>query len=245
LKEFATKYKEEMGAATKIDVLLNNAGIMAVPTLELTQDNFEKTFQTNHLGHFALTALLFPVLSRNGARVINVSSAAHQFAFSGLDFENLNGEKSYGPWSSYGASKLENVLFTNELQSRVDASSGEYKNFKAYSLHPGAVRTDLARYLVGEENFVSMMDTGSIPISSYFSLKSLPLLAMSYFTKSVDRGATTQVWLASGQGDDALRGGEYLSNCKVVKLSSAATDMKQAKQLWQISEKMSGVQFKI
>lgn len=166
-------------------------------------------------------------------------------SFRGLDLENLNGEKSYGPWTSYGASKLENILFTRELQRRVDASPGGYQNFKAFSLHPGAVRTDLARYLTGEDDFVSMMDTESIPITSYLSLKTLPLLIMSYFTKSVDRGATTQIWLASGQGDDILKGGEYLFNCKVTKTASAAMDSEKAKQLWQISEKMSGVEFNI
>jgi NAD(P)-dependent dehydrogenase (short-subunit alcohol dehydrogenase family) len=210
------------------------AGVMAVPQLELTQDNFEKTFQTNHLGHFALTALLFPMLSQDGARVINVSSVGHWFAYRGLDLENLNGEKSYGPWTSYGASKLENILFTKELQRRVDASPGAYKNFEAFSLYPGAVRTDLARYLTGEENFVS-----------YLSLKTLPLLLMAYFFKSVERGATTQIWLASGQGDDVFKGGENFFNCKVTKTAAAASDSEKARQLWEISEKMSGVAFRI
>jgi NAD(P)-dependent dehydrogenase (short-subunit alcohol dehydrogenase family) len=229
----------------RVCISLLFAGVMAVPKLELTQDNFERTFQTNHLGHFALTALLFPMLSKDGARVINVSSGAHWISYRGLDLDNLNGEKSYGPWTSYGASKLENILFTEELQRRVDASRGVLRNFKAFSLHPGAVRTDLARYLTGEDNFVSMMDTESLPLTSYLSLKTLPLLLMAYFTKSVERGATTQIWLASGQGDDVLKGGEYLFNCKVTKTAAAASDSEKARQLWEISEKMSGVTFRI
>ncbi len=112
-------------------------------------------------------------------------------------------------------------------------------------MHPGAVRTDLARYLTGEDTFVSMMDSDSIPFTSYLSFKTLPLLFMTYFTKSVERGATTQIWLASGQGDEVLKGGEYLFNCKVTKTAAAASDSDKAKQLWEVSEKMSGVTFKI
>lgn len=202
-------------------------------------------FQTNYLGHFALTALLFPIMTKNGARVINVSSRAHRIARRGLDLENLNGEKSYGPYTSYGASKLENILFTKELQRRVNASSGRYQNFKAFSLHPGLVRTDMFRHLTREDKFVSMIDSEKLPITSYLSLKGLPLLILSYFTISPERGATTQIWLASGQGDSYLRGGEHLFNCKVKRAASAGMDTEQAKQLWQISEKMSGVQFNI
>eukprot|EP00590_Aulacoseira_subarctica_P006815 CAMPEP_0172416926 /NCGR_PEP_ID=MMETSP1064-20121228/3432_1 /TAXON_ID=202472 /ORGANISM="Aulacoseira subarctica , Strain CCAP 1002/5" /LENGTH=394 /DNA_ID=CAMNT_0013154911 /DNA_START=23 /DNA_END=1207 /DNA_ORIENTATION=- len=251
VREFATKFKNELGANTRIDVLLNNAGVMAIPKLEITEDGFEKTFQTNHLGHFALTAMLFPMLSKNGARVINVSSGAHFIAYRGLDLENLNGEKSYGPWTSYGASKLENILFTKELQRRVDASPGDMRNFKAFCLTPGSVRTDLFRFLGGgeEENFVSMMEKGtatSPSIRSVVSFKSLALLShFSLFTKSVERGAVTQIWLAAGKEDDTLHGGEYLVNCKSSIVSPASRDAEKGKQLWQISEKMSGVPFQI
>jgi len=213
---------------------------MAVPELQLTADGFERTFQTNHLGHFALTALLFPYLSPTHARVINVSSAAYQIAKDGLDFADLNGQKSYGPWTSYGKSKLANILFTKELQARVDAKG---MNVQAFSLHPGAVRTDLSRYLIGEKDFVSMMDAPEV--GTTFSLKALALLPLVYFTKSVERGATTQVWLASGQGQDVLKGGEYLQNCKVQMLTSAAQDTQQAKELWKISEQLTGVQFNV
>lgn len=220
-------------------------GVCGIPKLELTEDSFEKTFQTNHLGHFALTALIFPMLSKTGARVINVSSDMHWMAFRGLDLENLNGEKSYGPMTSYAASKLENILFTKELQRRVDASSGDYKNFKALSLTPGLTRTDIFRYSCREEDFVSMMDTEYIPKPSRFSFKALQQLVGSYFSNSVERGATTQIWLASGQGDDTLRGGEYLYHCKVIRPASAGMDAKKAEQLWQISENMCSIQFDI
>ena len=94
--------------------------------------------QSNHLGHFVLTAELYPLLSRNGAKVINVSSEAFNFASQGLDVDNLNGEKSYGAWSSYGLSKLANILFTQELQRKADAAGEEW--LSTVTLHPGAVR---------------------------------------------------------------------------------------------------------
>jgi NAD(P)-dependent dehydrogenase (short-subunit alcohol dehydrogenase family) len=241
VKSFPQRLKATLGEAKKIDVLMNNAGVMAVPDRELTKDGYEKQFQTNHLGHFALTASLMPMMNKENARVINVSSAAHQFAGNGLDFNNLNGEQEYAPWGAYGASKLENIFFTKELQKRVD-DSNTFQNFKAMSLHPGAVRTDLARYMMGEEDFVSMMDTDTKPA---FSLKSTLLLPLVYFTKSVDRGATTQIWLAAGQGDDELKGGEYLQNTKVTSVAAFAQDMDAASKLWDVSENLAGIKFNL
>ena len=112
IKSFDDRLSSIIGKGTKIDVLVNNAGVMAIPTKQLTKDGYERTFQTNHLGHFVLTSLLLPRLQFN-ARVINVSSMAYQFAGAkgGLELDNLNGELNYGPWSSYGQSKLANILF--------------------------------------------------------------------------------------------------------------------------------------
>jgi NAD(P)-dependent dehydrogenase (short-subunit alcohol dehydrogenase family) len=238
VRNFVTEFKDKLGPETKIDVLLNNAGVMAIPKLELTSDNYEKTFQSNHLGHFALTALLYPMLSQERSKVINVSSAAHQIGtIRGLDLGNLNGEKSYGPWTSYGASKLANILFTKELQRRV-TNSGNNPNFKAFSLHPGVVRTDLYRYLIGENNALSSL-------VDFPPLKALALFPTIPFTKSVESGATTQIWLASGRGDDELYGGEYLVDCKAVNVAPAAADMDKAKQLWRLSEEMCGLHFAV
>ena len=219
----------------KIDVLLNNAGVMAVPDLQITKDGYEKTFQTNHLGHFALTALLSPLLNPDGSRVINVSSMAYLIAGDGLDLEGLNGEGGYGPWTSYGASKLENILFTKELQRRADEAG---RKISAVALHPGAVRTELARYIIGEEKSASMQESKEPnPIDM------LALAPGLYFTKGVDRGATSQIWLGAGQGENVE--GKFYQNCKEVKLNKFATDMKVAKKLWVISEQMSGVQFNL
>jgi len=217
----------------KINVLMSNAGVMAIPERQLTKDGYERTFQSNHLGHFALTAKLFPILA-DDARVINVSSDAYMFASKGLQLDNLNGEEEYGPWSSYGLSKLSNILFTKELQERASKSG---RALTAVALHPGAVRTDLARNLIGEEKFAAMQKNG--PTGMDFALLSL----LSYFTRSVQSGASTQVYLAAGNGD--LVKGEYFVDMKAKSVGETALDMNKAKSLWEISEKLTGINFEI
>ena len=103
-----------------LDLLVNNAGVMDLPTRRLTEDGFEMQFGTNHLSHFALTGLLLPLLRKAQApRVVNVSSLAHRGGK--IDFDNLQGERKYRPWAAYEQSKLANLLFTFELQRRSDA----------------------------------------------------------------------------------------------------------------------------
>jgi len=221
-----------------LDVLLNNAGVMAVPELQITKDGYEKTFQSNHLGHFALTAGLTPLLNANGSRIVTVSSMAYLIASKGLDMTNLNGELEYKPWDAYGRSKLENILFTKELQNRADVAG---KKISAVALHPGAVRTDLARYIMGgEDNFVSMQDATP---SGVDVLKALPAF---YFTKSVERGANSEIFLSAFQGgnsDDV--NGKFFINMKENDLLPAALDMDKAKELWKVSEEMSGIKFEL
>ncbi|GFH55001.1 hypothetical protein CTEN210_11477 [Chaetoceros tenuissimus] len=239
VKSFPEKLKNSPAFQNRqsIDVLMNNAGVMAVPDLQITQDGYEKTFQSNHLGHFALTAGLEPLLNPNGSRVVNVSSMAHLIASKGLDMENLNGEKDYQPWNAYGLSKLENILFTKELQKRADEAG---KKITAVALHPGAVRTDLPRYIVGEDKFVSMQDAQP---SAADILKLLPAF---YFTKSVDRGASTQIYLSAFQGgsEENVKG-KFFFNMKDMKLNPAALDMEKAKDLWKVSEDMAGIKFNL
>uniref|UniRef100_A0A7R9WBE6 Uncharacterized protein n=1 Tax=Pseudictyota dubia TaxID=2749911 RepID=A0A7R9WBE6_9STRA len=219
-----------------IDVLMNNAGVMAVPDRRLTKDGYEKTFQTNHLGHFLLTAELLPQLAK-GARVVNVSSEAWQIAGKGLELDNLNGEKNFGPWTSYGQSKLSNILFTKELQRRADAAG---RPLTAVSLHPGAVQTDLSRFVVGEEKWESIKEKGF----SSFTDKVL-FEGLAKFIKTVEEGASTQVFLSAGEGGiDA--GGQYYVDCKPVNLKGkAADDMDKAKELWNLSEQYTGTQFNL
>lgn len=216
----------------QITVLMNNAGVMAIPERQLTKDGYERTFQSNHLGHFLLTSQLMPRLA-DDATVINVSSEAHKFASKGLELDNLNGEKSYGPWSSYGQSKLANILFSKELQQRADQAG---RKLTAVSLHPGAVQTDLARNLIGEEKWQTIQKEGPSFVDS------LLFGVLGYFVIPVERGATTQVWLAARQAGSKI-GGEYFNKCKVQSLGSAATDMDAAKKLWKASEEMIGQEF--
>lgn len=227
---------EAFKSTQHIDVVLNNAGVMAVPDLQLTKDGYEKTFQSNHLGHFALTAGLIPLLNANGSRIVNVSSMAYLIASKGLDMTNLNGELEYKPWDAYGRSKLENILFTKELQNRADAAG---KKITVVALHPGAVRTDLPRYMMGgEDKFVSMQDATP---SNVDMLKAAPAF---YFTKSVERGANSQVFLSALQGGNDVKG-KFFINMKENDLLPAALDMDKAKELWKVSEEMSGIKFEL
>lgn len=239
VKSFNGRLENAIGKDTKIDVLLNNAGVMAIPDRRLTKDGFEKTFQTNHLGHFALTSTLLPLLSPS-ARVINVSSLGYMFASAnGLELDNLNGEKEYGPWTSYGQSKLENILFTNELQKRARESE-KWSSLSVYSLHPGAVQTDLARYLIGEEKFQSMKENG---FSSWTDKVLMEGLAK--FVKTVQEGASTQVFLAANGGVGLSQGGKFFDEGKVTAVKPFATDEDKAKELWSVSEKLAGVKFEL
>merc|ERR1712176_1331372 len=235
VKSFNKRLANKIGEA-KVDVLLNNAGVMAIPDLRLTKDGYEQTFQTNHLGHFALTSTLLPSLSSD-VRVINVSSEGYQFAPKGLDLDNLNGEKEFGAWSSYGLSKLENILFTNELQKRARKSQA-WSNLTAFSLHPGAVQTDLARYLIGEEKFQSMKENGFSSWKDKVVMESL-----AKFVKTVQEGASTQVYLASSAIED-YQNGKYFSDGKVSPLNASAMDQTKGEELWDVSEKLAGVTLK-
>lgn len=231
---FVDRFKKVV-PVPKIDVVLNNAGVMAVPDRQLTADGYERTFQSNHLGHFVLTAKLFPLLKDN-ARVINVSSLGYNFAGGRLNLENLNSEQSYGPWKSYGYSKLENILFTQELQRRSDAAG---KSLTAVSLHPGAVNTDLARNMIGEEKWEQKKTVGPTNAWETFLDK-----AISSALLTIDEGAATQVYLASTTGANLIKGAFY-NNLKAEKLPAFAKNEIDAKQLWEESEKLSGVKFEI
>ena len=124
----------------RIDILINNAGIMACPYWK-TEDGFEMQFGVNHLGHFLLTNLLLDRLkAAPAARIVNVSSVAYAFS-KGIKFDDINSEKSYTPWSAYNHSKLANILFTRSLGKRLRGT-----NVIANCLHPGGISTDLQRH---------------------------------------------------------------------------------------------------
>src|SRR4051812_31871743 len=132
-------FAHRMQSRQSLDLLINNAGVMAVPRRQTTADGFEMQFGTNYLGHFVLTARLMPLLRRaSGPRVVNVSSLAHRTAF--IDFDDLQGARVYSPWSAYGQSKLAMLMFALELQRRSDATGW---NLTSNAAHPGFARTGL------------------------------------------------------------------------------------------------------
>jgi NAD(P)-dependent dehydrogenase (short-subunit alcohol dehydrogenase family) len=121
IRAFADSF---LAGGWQLDVLINNAGVMALPKRELTEDGFERQFGTNHLGHFALTGLLMPALLKSPApRVVTVSSLAHRGGK--MEFDNLQGEKKYVPWDAYNASKLANLLFALELERKAEAAGSK------------------------------------------------------------------------------------------------------------------------
>jgi len=224
----------------RIDILINNAGVMAIPTRTLTKDNFESHIGINHLAHFYLTSLLFGVLVKSGkengmSRIINVASAAHFFGNSNLQTDIFLSDK-YEKWNAYGNSKLANILFTNKLAQDIKTSGlGEYVS--AYSLHPGGCRTELGRYIVDPKDIPPY----ALPILAPLGL---PLF---YFTKSKEKGAQTQIYLSASTEMDKQKkfyNGEYFDNSKI---SSARSDLAKnselADWLWKTSNKYTNSNF--
>jgi len=217
--EFHEKYKQ-------LDVLLNNAGIMTTPYF-LTKDGFEAQMGTNHLGHFALTGLLFDVIKKTPkSRIVNVSSSAHKQGK--MDFNNLlfeNG-KDYSPIKAYGRSKLSNLLFTYELQ-RIMEENGIASI--AVAAHPGVAQTNLARYLEGKFWFKLLMPVFKL-ISQDQSQGALPQIRASV--------------------DPNVKGGQYYGPHRgmkgdpvIVESNAASHSEADAKKLWEVSEKLTGITF--
>ena len=222
-------FADEFNATyTRLDVLLNNAGIMMVPYGK-TEDGFERQLGTNHLGHFALTGLLIDVLLKTpNARVVNVSSNAHRSGK--LDFENLmfEGAKDYTPMLAYGNSKLANLLFTYEMQRLLDEKQS---NIIAVAAHPGISTTNLANHLAH-------------PI-----LMKLVMPLFGWMMQSAAMGALPSIRAAV---DPDVVGGQYFGPDGkkeqkgypvVVPSNEASHNEEDARRLWEISEKLTGVSF--
>lgn len=213
---------------------MNNAGAIT-KTREVTIDGFEKTFQSNYLGPFVLTSLLFPYLNRNHARVINVASYAHEIPNGtgqpGLDMNNFNAENSYGldGWEAYGQTKLENILFTEELQRRADTAGLTW--LETVALHPGVVGTDIWR------------DTYVAKSQNTFTFQGLASNLFYNNVLTTEEGANTQVMLASER--NIAKGKYYDENGRLKELAPFARDMEKARELWDVSEKMAGCVFKV
>lgn len=208
---------------SRLDVLLANAGIMAVP-FGRTEEGFELQFGTNHLGHFVLINRLMPLLlSSAPSRIVNLSSAGH-FA-SGIRWDDPNFETTeYSKMEAYGQSKTANILFTTELERRY----GD-RGVHAWAVHPGMVMTELARSFTKD-------DFGDLAARAKKSGMKMPTLV------NVDVGASTQVWACAS--DEALeRPGSYLADRTFAIPSDYANDPELAQRLWEMSETFVGETF--
>ncbi len=218
------------------DLVICNAGVMATP-FGKTADGFETQFGTNHLGHFVLVNRIASLM-KPGARLINLSSAGHQI--SDVDLDDPNFERTpYGAWLGYGRSKTANILFAVEFDRR-----HKDRGIRAAALHPGAIHTELSRYLSDEarrELTEIMTQVARLPGAK-------PIVY-----KSVQQGAATSVWAAAVAKADAV-GGRYCEDCHVADVIDApgftfggvrpyALNPETAKALWAKSEDMVGERF--
>ncbi|MFW5470777.1 SDR family NAD(P)-dependent oxidoreductase [Knoellia sp. CPCC 206435] len=201
-------------AHPRIDVLANNAGgIMGERSL--TVDGFERTFQVNHLAGFLLTQLLLPTLVCSRATVVQTASAAARL-FGRFDLDDLQNEQAYSPQKAYGNGKLENILFTRELQRRHGADG-----IAAVAFHPGIVGTNFASDSTSLMRFI-------------YHTPGLNRL----FTTSPDQGADQLVWLAQSTPGSDWEPGAYYEKRRVTRSAAAAHDDTLAAALWEASEDM-------
>ncbi|WP_327650220.1 SDR family NAD(P)-dependent oxidoreductase [Micromonospora zamorensis] len=214
-------------AHPRIDLLINNAGVMYTPK-QTTRDGFEMQFGTNHLGHFALTGLLLDLLLPvPGSRVVTVSSTGHRIR-AAIHFDDLQWERSYGRAAAYGQSKLANLMFTYELQRRLAA----HGTTVAVAAHPGVSNTELAR---NTPSVVRRPVTWLAPvITQPATAGALPTLR-----------AATDPSVLGGQyyGPDGL--GEVRGHPRLVTSSPESYDVTVQQRLWAVSEDLTGVRFPV
>ncbi|MEV0114508.1 oxidoreductase [Streptomyces sp. NPDC050844] len=227
VREFAASYESETQGG--LDLLINNAGVMALPYRQ-TVDGFETQFGVNHLGHFALTGLLLPLLLRTpGARIVTVSSGMH--AVANIDIDDLNSERSYRRWIAYGRSKTANLLFVHELARRLAAAGSDVV---AAAAHPGYASTNLQaaaprmegrkaaeRFIrIGNGLVAQSADAGALP--TLFAATAPGVRPDSFTGPRILgwRGAPARSWRAGWTKDDVAAG-----------------------RLWEASEGLTGVEY--
>jgi NAD(P)-dependent dehydrogenase (short-subunit alcohol dehydrogenase family) len=236
IDRFANEFLDSNRA---LDLLINNAGIMATPLMR-DERGYEMQFATNHLGHFQLTALLWEALKKSrDARVVALSSRGH--ASGEVDFSDPNFDKRpYDKWAAYGQSKSANSLSAVELDKR-----GQEHGVRAFAVHPGGVLTDLVRYMTDEE------------LSAYGIYREKGVAKIPDVTKvperfkTIEQGAATTIWAAVSPQLNG-KGGVYCEDCDIApmvpadsKLNSGvrpwAVDKAAAEALWTLSEKLTSV----
>ncbi|MFQ6539551.1 MULTISPECIES: oxidoreductase [Aphanothece] len=208
----------------RLDLLINNAGVMGLPR-SLTRQGFERQFGINHLGHFALTLALLPVLrGRPDARIVTVTSGAQYFGR--IDFDDLQGERRYDRWKAYGQSKLANVMFAIELQRRLEADGASVLSLAA---HPGVARTNL--------------QPASVAASGSW-LEPLAYRLMAPLFQSAAMGALPQLFAATAP--EVTPAGHYGPDQwggmrgwpTPVRVAPAALEAGQRQRLWQLSSEL-------
>jgi NAD(P)-dependent dehydrogenase (short-subunit alcohol dehydrogenase family) len=237
IRAFAESY---LAGHDAVDVLINNAGVMACP-FGHTADGFETQFGTNHLGHFLLTALLYPALrAGERPRVVTLTSAGHSRA--DVDLEDPNFERTeYSAWVAYGRAKTANALFARELARRAGSLG-----LLSFAVHPGGIITDLGRHLTDDliHEMADFARRRSVTASDGGESRDL------YF-KTVEAGAATQVWAAT-TSELADHNGAYLADCGLGVLGADPgvngfmpylLDEEQAAALWELSERLVGQRF--
>jgi NAD(P)-dependent dehydrogenase (short-subunit alcohol dehydrogenase family) len=215
----------------RLDLLINNAGVMAVP-YQRTEDGFELTLASNHLGHFALTGLLLDrLLATAGSRIVTVSSIAHRRGV--MYFDDLQSEDRYKPGDAYGQSKLANLLFTNELQARLEAAGADAI---ALAAHPGNARTELWRTSSRVER---VLISPRLRWLNFWLVQSAEVGALPTLRAAVDPSA---------------RGGDYYGPAGWfqftgypirVESSARSHDSVAQRRLWDVSEQLTGVSYRI
>jgi NAD(P)-dependent dehydrogenase (short-subunit alcohol dehydrogenase family) len=221
-------------AGKKFDIVIANAGIMACPR-EKTADGFERQFGTNHLGHFVLVNRIAGLIE-DGGRLVNLTSGGHRYSDVNLDDPNFE-RTEYTPFVAYGRSKTANVLFAVEFDRR-----HRRRGVRAAAVHPGAIHTELARYMTPDE-LKALME--QIEAAKKAGAPGLDF-------KSIPAGAATSVWAAGYAQADEI-GGRYCEDCHVAGIADGsasadgvspyALDPENAKALWAKSEEMVGERF--
>lgn len=230
LKSVEQASKQFLSEFDRLDLLINNAGVMWLPESR-TADGFEAQFGTNHLGHFALTGrLIATVMNTSTSRVVTVSSLAHNTG--DIHFDDLNLEQGYGKHKAYSQSKLANLIFAYELQRRLSAAGASTISLAA---HPGAANTNLA---------IPGFEKGGSKVMAKLAEWITPVL-----TQNAVNGALPTLYAATSP---KLGGGEYIGPDgfqqmygypKVVGSTRLSRDEAVARRLWEVSEEMTGVGF--
>jgi NAD(P)-dependent dehydrogenase (short-subunit alcohol dehydrogenase family) len=224
--DFAARFA---ASHASLDLLINNAGVMALPQRQQTSDGFEMQFGTNYLGHYALTAHLLPLLRRgNQPRVVNLSSLAHRSGK--IDFDDLQGAKSYNPFKAYCQSKLAMLMFALELQRRSDAAGW---GLMSNAAHPGYARTDLIANGPGAGGLLGQLGKILQPFASQSAAEgALPTLFAATSPQAQPGGYYGPDWFYELKGPPVP-----------AKIMPQAKDAAVAARLWDVSAVLTGVSF--